>query len=140
MGTIIYFRNELAYINCRHREIEERELNGKPFCEQFVESLYRREDEVNAEMKRCGYTTLEIDKLQQNAEFFGSVKFKLLNVEEYKKEQKRLGCSDEEIEKEVKQMRSLIFMSSMPFLIDSPLDNYYSLSMDYILDNYLFNR
>lgn len=113
-----YFRNELAHINCRHRKLERAASNDKPSYWRDVDFLNKDEDRVNEEMKRCEYTTLEIDRLKMGANSFGYTYFILSNEKEYRKEQKEFGYSDEEIERDVKEALSLMIEFVKPFSLD----------------------
>lgn len=106
-----YFRREFSFINWRHRE----RLSGdskRAFDENYLAS---RESDIKKEMRRYGYTTPEIESLQQSADFLGAMQFYTMHEEEYRRELKELGRSAAEIEEAIGNMRSTVLESRKPF-------------------------
>ena len=121
-----FFREKLSFIRCRFLEIEKKlspddadneKSAGWRHYEREYDSIYERKKETEEEMKRCGYTTLEIETLKNSADLFGSIQLKLSNLDEYRKERKEFGFKDEEIEKEIDELWTFFSESREPFLL-----------------------
>lgn len=111
----VYFRNALAEINSEDKRIMRKESKGNAYSENWIDFLNKRKKELKEEMKRCGYTTFEIERLQRNAEFYGKIFYMFLNEKEFREEQKEIGYSDEDIDKNIEETRPLYLESLNPF-------------------------